>query len=333
MSSPNSSSPEYKKYIEAFNLYYKLKNDYETKFKNKKNKIIRSSETIANKKQLIATLREKRKCINCKKKGGTLFTEEDGVLKAVCNAEKKCKLNIEINKADNSYLPEYLEGQNAVINLIKKEITQYKLDLLFGLESEEVVTQEFKSLRANFKQSNEALTLIKDVYEQEVENMLVTKITNREGKELFIWKYTEDFDDSEKEIPLLDLDELVDQKIKDLIINPESKNLFITKKKYLEYLHLGFNKMISLYNESIDNYKKTNETAILRDSLELYKTKIMPLLQFSRFIKYPIVFIDKQANTSGFSKKLMPTYHFKSQKINKQKELFPSKYSVISNKK
>lgn len=332
MSSPNSNS-QYQKYIEAFNLYYKLKTEYETKFKNKKNKIIRTNDTITNKKQLITTLKIKRKCINCKKKGGTLFTEEDGVLKAICNADKKCKLNIEINKADNTYLPEYLEGQNTTINLIKKEITQYKLDLLFGLESEEVVTQEFKSLRTNFKQSNETLTLLKDIYEQEVENMSVTKITNREEKELFIWKYSEDFDDSEKDIPLLDLDDLLDLKIKELIINPDAENLFISKKKYLHYLQLGFNKMISLYNEMIENYKKTDELSLLRDSLQLYKTKIMPLLQFTRFIKYPIVFIDKQANTSGFSKKLMPTYHFKFQKVNKQKEFFPSKYNVISNKK
>ena len=332
MSSPNSNS-QYKKYIEAFHLYYKQKNEYETKFKNKKNKIIRTNDTITNKKQLITLLKMKRKCINCKKKGGTLFTEEEGVLKAVCNADKKCKLNIEINKADNSYLPEYLEEQNSIINLIKKEITQYKLDLLFGLESEEIVTQEFKSLRANFKQTNKALNLIKDVYEQEVENMLVVKITNKEGKGLFIWKYTEDFDDSEKEIPLLDLDDLLDTNINDLIINPNANNLYISKKKYLDYLQLGFNKMISLYNEIIENYKKTNELSLIRDSLELYKTKIMPLLQFTRFIKYPVVFIDKQSNTSGFSKKLMPTFHFKPQKVNKQKELFPSKYNVISNKK
>ena len=77
----------------------------------------------------------------------------------------------------------------------------------------------------------------------------------------------------------------------------------------------------------------SNELSLIRDSLELYKTKIMPLLQFTRFIKYPVIFIDKQSNTSGFSKKLMPTFHFKPQKVNKQKELFPSKYNVISNKK
>ena len=333
MSSPNSNPSQYKKYIEAFNLYYKLKNEYETKFKNKKNKIIRSSETIDNKKQLIATLQEKRKCINCKKKGGTLFSEENGVLKAVCNAEKKCKLNIEINKANTSYLPKHLEDQQKHINVIKKEITRYKLDLLFGLESEDIVTQEFKSLRDNFKQTNEALNLIKDVYEQEVENMLVKKITSKEGKELFIWNYNEDVDDTVKEIPLLDLDDVVDTKITDLLINPDAKNLFITKKKYLEYLNLGFNKILSLYNETINNYKKSETTSVLRDAIELYKTKLIPLLQFIRFIKYPIVFVDKQNNTSGFSKKMMPTFHFKAQSKNKQKELFSSDYNVISNKK
>lgn len=334
MSSQKSNTPQnnkYKKYIDTLNLYYSLKNDYETKIKTKKNKIIRSNDTIENKKKLIQILKEKVKCINCKKKGGTLFTQEDNILKATCNAAKKCKLNIEINKSENIYIPKYLEGQNNEEEAIKKEITQYKLDLLFGLESEEVVTQEFKVLREKFKETTNIKNTLLDIYDQQNNNMYMTILKNTDDKDIFIWKYNDTLED--KDIPIINLDDILDLNLKELIINPETENMFIPKKKYLEYLNLGYNKLLSVYNEYINNYKKTNEIAIINDSLELYKTKILPLLDFIRFIKHPVIFIDKQSNASGFSKKLMPTFHFKSQLKNKQKEMIPTDYNIISNKK
>lgn len=326
-----SQNNKYKKYIDTLDLYYRLKNDYETKIKIKKNKIIRSNDTVENKKKLIQILKEKVKCINCKKKGGTLFTQEANVLRATCNASKRCKLNIEINKSENLYMPEYLEVQKKEEEAIKKEITQYKLDLLFGLETEEVVTQEFKILREKFKETTKIKNTLIDIYDQQNNNMLIKIIKNDLDEDVFFWVYNDTIE--EKDLPIINLDDILDLNLKELIINPKSDNLFISKKKYLEYLNLGYNKFLGLYNEYINNYKKTNDISIINDSLELYKTKILPLLEFIRFIKHPIIFIDKQSNTSGFSKNLMPTFHFKPQIKNKQKEIIPTDYNIISNKK
>ena len=38
---------------------------------------------------------QKRKCVNCKKPGGTLFEITKKTLKCICNADKKCNLHIE----------------------------------------------------------------------------------------------------------------------------------------------------------------------------------------------------------------------------------------------
>jgi len=80
--------------------YYKLKDQYDSNYVSKKNSIL-SDETLAlpAKKAKIDRLRMSRKCVICKSQGGTIFTDENRILKAVCGSKSQpCGLNIEIAK-------------------------------------------------------------------------------------------------------------------------------------------------------------------------------------------------------------------------------------------
>ena len=328
-STPDQSDDSYKLYLSALESYYSLKNSYFSKYESKKKKIIKSEDTIENKKMLLEALKEKFKCIKCKKSGGTLFIEEDNVLKAVCNATgKKCKLNIEINKATSLYIPDYLEGEKERQENIKREITQYKLDMLFGLQPEDVVLQEFKNLREQFNQSTEAVNLLQDEY-NEANHMIKVRYEKMEQNELFVW-----LDGPQENINLINLQELNDLKIEEMIVEiGKNKRQHIDKKKYINYLNIGLNKILSIYKQNVKDYEKTNQLSVLTDAIEIYKTKVLPIITLLRLLKYPVIFIEKINNSSGFSKKMMPTYHTHPHKISIQNEIFEHDYKIISNKK
>ena len=86
------------KYLEALKNYYELKKVYEKQYYQKKLNIIKQTNlSTKEKKQKFQEM--KKLCINCKKEGGTIFTNKNNTLKALCgNESNPCKLNIELQK-------------------------------------------------------------------------------------------------------------------------------------------------------------------------------------------------------------------------------------------
>ena len=127
----------------AIDNYYKLKQKYEQQLENKK-KPIRNNKDLTKKEKKIKFKQIKINCINCGKKGGTIFTKKNIVLIAVCgNTSNPCNLNININRGDytNIYDTEGLIQKD--IESIKKKIMLLKLDLLFNYADESVIIKEF----------------------------------------------------------------------------------------------------------------------------------------------------------------------------------------------
>lgn len=152
----------YDKYQLAYKNYYKLKKQYDDKLKAKKKKL--KGKSVVEKKIEIAKFKESRKCINCKKKGGTIFTNVGGILKAVCGCDTPCKLHIELKEPEYFNMEETIEKGNSDIEALKQKIVEYKLDLLFGLEKEEVVLQEFNTLKGELDELSDILSTFKKNY-------------------------------------------------------------------------------------------------------------------------------------------------------------------------
>lgn len=126
---------EQNNYQEALNTYYKLKNEYKIKNKNKFNK--------------------EKKCINCQKKGGTIFKFEDNYLKALCNAtDKKCNLDIQIKKEKVINIIRYLENLENNIDTIKINIIKVKLNFLFNFQNQETSLEQFKKYKKDLEDIN-----------------------------------------------------------------------------------------------------------------------------------------------------------------------------------
>ena len=146
-----SPVPEENPVEEAIKKYYQLKGEYMKKYENSKKKI--TSQNISKQEMRNKLKNMKVKCLNCKQFGGMIFSEKNRILSAKCgNNASPCQLDLQIK------LPKFMSFQKAVeitnedIDTIKKTIIDLKLDLLFGLKTEEDIEEDFETNKEEYKQ-------------------------------------------------------------------------------------------------------------------------------------------------------------------------------------
>lgn len=177
--------------LEAINSFYDLKNKYENELSLKKRKIILDTQ-LSKKEKRDRFLRIKKKCINCKKEGGTIFSTKNKILKAVCGASgNPCKLDIEIS------LGRYINGSD-IINILKSQyeaskqkIIETKLNLLFNYISEDVAVDKFDIYREELQDNS-------DIYKSTLTTYLLatnnpTKAVKLTNEEITVYNYIEEY--------------------------------------------------------------------------------------------------------------------------------------------
>lgn len=138
--------------LEHINSYYSLKQKYDEKYTKAKKKFL-NNDMLTTKEKKDGVKDIKMKCVNCNREVGTIFSIEDGILKAKCGSnDAPCDLNIEINRGKfvNKELvyKEYLDA----VNDGKERIIKTKLDLLFNFKTESEVLKEFEELKKELKE-------------------------------------------------------------------------------------------------------------------------------------------------------------------------------------
>ena len=234
------------KYLEVLDNYYNLKNQYDTEYKNKRTNIIKKHKKDYSKiKKDIKNI--KRYCINCKKLGGTLFSNNDGVLTAQCSVEDNpCNLDIRISKGSIIDIDDFYHQTMDDIEIDKINIISTKLDLLFGLENENITFKLFDDYKTDYKNN---LKIIKEI---------------------------ENFNTQKNSVEIKRKNSKQD---KDIVEN-------IEKKIFLKSKHSELQNLIKKYRDSIYNYKKENKQSFLRDALLKYNNEILPLINNIRKVKY-----------------------------------------------
>jgi hypothetical protein len=154
-------------FIDALNIYFKMKNDYEETNLKLRKKIIKE-KGLSWKEKRTEYKKLKPKCVNCKRPVGSIFSnfyspEENGrKLMAVCGDRMDpCPLNIIINLGDTTtYLNDSYSLEKEIISL-KNRIIKDKNDQIFGYISLEDAVKNFEDVKEdlNFTLSNYELVL------------------------------------------------------------------------------------------------------------------------------------------------------------------------------
>jgi len=159
-------SPKEESLSKAIQHYYKLKGTYDKKYNNTKKKLAASGLSFSKIRKKLKNLRIG--CVNCKRDGGTIFTTNGRLLTAKCgHVPDPCALDIQIQKGKWMLLPVAAKNTKISINSLKADIIDLKLDLLFGLRTEEQITEQFTDDKNNYKDFVKQLTLIEEAIESE----------------------------------------------------------------------------------------------------------------------------------------------------------------------
>jgi hypothetical protein len=131
--------------------FYKLKQAYDSKYANDVAKVMNSKLSDSEKRERVKLI--VRKCINCKRPGGTVFEVSPRHLKAVCNAEPRCDLNLEIDKGTPVIqAPELLNVLKGSIETQKSRIMSIKMMHGLGIVTDEEAIGAFDGERAYLEQ-------------------------------------------------------------------------------------------------------------------------------------------------------------------------------------
>lgn len=286
----------YEQYLEAYNNFWELKDKYDKKrrktLKTLKKKHPRNTPVI---KEELAKFDGKRRCANCNKTGGTLFEITETHLRANCNADKKCPLAIDIKKPNHVNLVDSIREEVNIISDIKQQIMEYKLDLLFQTQSEDIVLKEFRRLKELLDEHIRAKDLYQEFYDKQ--NKIVKLETEGE---------TED----------------------------DNSTVFKLKQELITEKQKQLNQLVSEFKKNMKEYKKEDNKPILINSIEIYKNTILPLQEEIRNLKYDHIEIEKQESKSQRgSLKIMPKYIIHKTKESIENHMTYDEFKIIKNKK
>ena len=221
---------KYSEYLSSLRDYYNLKNKYEKTKESYKNTLLKSNVSRESKKKLLS--KQKFKCINCKKDGGTIFLETSEGFKATCgNISSPCDLNIDLKKINTINLIDEFDKNERDLEESKRKITLTKLDYLFKYIEEDSAVEQFEELKTELNQNQEKYNKILEYYYNITDNQTKNELFTQKNIEFFqlLSKYKELiklFKDSEDTVYLKEAVSLYIDKIM-----PINKNILDLKYK------------------------------------------------------------------------------------------------------
>ena len=234
-----------------------------------------------------------RKCINCGNgPGGTIFSQvgigENRKLTAICGCEEKCNLNIEIYMGQSFHLPNYIDYYKERVLQLKRELSEYKYDLLFNLRDEEVVLTEFRTIKDQLAENLDKLLTYKKFFDKKNENIELL------GNTLEIF-----------------------QNMGEELVQNEEGEYKVSRKKFVHLMQKHLNYLVSEFKTKTNDYKKTPSSVKLKENFNFLKNSVLKIQDAIRNEKYHVIYMDTIENNAkkGFKKqKIMDTYVFNPSK-------------------
>lgn len=265
-----SSTRDKRDVFDSINEFYKMKDKYETAYKEKYINPILKSKNSKREKRVAFSKLPKPDCINCKRPVGTVFSIKNNSIDftrkfiAKCgDATEPCPLNINIHKGTHFTFETEINKNASYIDEYKINIIKEKYDMMFGYVPEETAIHNFEQFSIELK---EMTKLAGDVIEKNIlvndnpeKNELLRKSIDTFGNEYIMQfkhimkAYNETGDEqvvSEaarfyKEEMLPRLEEIRELKYQINMVEYEPDNLMFMlkqRKNSLQNLEYGFTK-------------------------------------------------------------------------------------------
>jgi hypothetical protein len=242
---------------EAIDKFYKLKGSYDSKYRKAKNNI-RGDEDASLEEKRRRTSAILRKCVGCGRNVKTNFSTTNRELIATCGDETTpCGLDIKIQLGTYKYLPTLIKSINSDINIAKLDINRIKLNLLFGLVSEEDMVENFEKTKETYKSQSVA----KNVVDEALESLRFVEVDDIGGIRRI------------KRTRLVEINQL---RLGDAI--GEFRQLMID------------------YEKNSGKRQEDNKRANIKDAIELYQTQILPISKIIRDGLYDINTVSHQGS-------------------------------------
>ena len=147
-------------YMEALNIFFKLKSSYETKISDDRKKVYKNAieKSMGKKRAIQLASKVLPKCISCKRPVGSIFKSKiDDKLRnyyiATCgDIENPCTFHIELYKGIPENVDSILGNLIEFREYLKAEIIIKKLDTIFKYVNEDLAINEFNK---NMEEYNE----------------------------------------------------------------------------------------------------------------------------------------------------------------------------------
>jgi len=132
-----------KDYYEYLNMYFSYKNKYDTQ-------------------------KGQKKCIKCKKNGGTIFSNKNNRYVAVCGAEKPCSLHLELYRGFFSNNLDTLYQYVQILEASKETIIMLQNNEIFHFSTDKEVKEKYEDEKKHYETvTNLFLDLEKCIYKND----------------------------------------------------------------------------------------------------------------------------------------------------------------------
>ena len=289
---------------DAIHGYYSMKEKYNSALEKRRQRLI--NDPVINWTSLSAQQKAKRlamikpSCIVCKQEGGSIFTETDGKLKAICgNISQPCGFHIEVTRGKYASLETLMNESLEEVRTTKDEIIRMKLDLLFRFINEDELLEQFDAIQHKLQEQLKMYAEFRSYYLSVTDNDDIRQDTETHSRVISekiarIKEYMTEFRDSEwKNRSIID-DILV---LYQQDIEPAYMKLRETKYVYsqVETTENANGALVEMYNNGEFNLSQKKYSYH-----ELYMPVIMPKwIADNRIISQPVGSVAAPGSASG----------------------------------
>lgn len=160
--------------------YYELKSNYDKEKEKIKNKVLGTDKSNKEKKRDYAE--STPKCINCNRKVGMIFQEQNNTLVAQCGAVtgnyksakgetlKECDLNIIITLPDYYDIDDIISEYSGILSKLKKDLKILKLNHLYEHIDDDESLAEYNELIKEYESYSEVFSSLKTKQLEQLNN-------------------------------------------------------------------------------------------------------------------------------------------------------------------